>query len=382
VGVIQLPVTATFSRAIDTRTLTSSTLMLLDASNLAVPAAIGYDAAKRTATLTPTLPLAPLSTYTVRVAGGSLGIHDAQGVPLAADAAWTFRTAASASAPSAYFNFSEAAGTTAIDRSGNGNDAALLNGAAWTAGRIGGGLRFDGVDDAMQLPNSQTLAFSGAFTVEAWIAPATFDRERFFWWTPSAMMTLRADGTVVPVAVLTGGQVGFVSNWSVAAGVWSHVAITYDGATLRLYINGMDAGSRPASGTLIPSSPPQAALIGGSSGFAGLLDEVKFYRRSLSPAEISADMAVPPPSSPAPRIDAVDIIWTWLGPVVVVDGSNFGARQGTSTITINGIPATVLSWCSDTILALVPRSVTSGPVVVKVDGKTSNTVFATGYGKK
>jgi len=382
VGVMQMPVAATFSRAIDTRTLTSSTLVLLDSSNLAVPAAIGYDAATRTATLTPASPLAPLSTYTVRVAGGPLGIHDAQGAALAADAAWTFRTAASASAPSASFNFSEAAGAVAIDRSGNGNDAALLNGAAWAAGRIGGGLRFDGADDAMQLPNSQTLAFSGAFTMEAWIAPAMFDRERFFWWTPSAMVTLRADGTIVPVAVLTGGQVGFVSNWSLAAGVWSHVAVTYDGVALRLYINGIDAGSRPATGTLLPSSPPQAALVGGGSGFAGLLDEVRFYRRALGPAEISADMAVAPPSAPAPRINSVDIVWTWLGPVMVVDGSNFGARQGSSTITINGVPATVVSWCSDTILALLPRNVTSGPVVVKVDGKTSNTVFAAGYGGK
>jgi hypothetical protein len=93
-------------------------------------------------------------------------------------------------------------------------------------------------------------------------------------------------------------------------------------------------------------------------------------------------MAVAPPSAPAPRINSVDIVWTWLGPVMVVDGSNFGARQGSSTITINGVPATVVSWCSDTILALLPRNVTSGPVVVKVDGKTSNTVFAAGYGGK
>ena len=488
VGVTQASVTATFSRAIDTRTLTASTLVLLDSNNLAVPAAISYDAAKHAATLTATSPLAPLSTYTVRVAGGSLGIHDALGVELAADAAWTFRTAAPSSAPSAFFNFSEAAGTTAIDRSGNGNDASLLNGAAWAAGRIGGGLRLDGADDAVQLPNSQTLAFTSAFTMEAWLAPSVFDRERYFWWTPSAMVTLRADGTIVPVAVLTGGQVGFVSSWSVPVAFWSHVAVTYDGTALRLFINGIDAGSRPASGTLLPSSPPQAALIGGGSGFAGLLDEVRFYRRALSPAEIAADMTVAPqpvsaftitavspadgalleagskifatfnraadpatvttatmqlrdaanqivaasvaydsatntatltpagalaagatyvvrvaggsagvkasgggelaadvqwsfhtpaaapPPSVAPHISSVDIVWTWLGQVMVVNGSNFGARQGTSTVTINGVPATVLSWCSDTILAFPPRGVTTGPVVVKVDGKASNTI--------
>jgi hypothetical protein len=108
--------------------------------------------------------------------------------------------------PSASYDFSDAAGTTAADGSGNGNDATLLNGAAWAAGRIGGGLRLDGEDDGLQLPRSQTLTFSNAFTVEAWIAPTSFDRERSLWWTPSAMLTLRADGWLVPVAILTGAR--------------------------------------------------------------------------------------------------------------------------------------------------------------------------------
>jgi len=492
VGVTQASVAVTFSRAVDARTITTSTIAVVDTANLAVPATISYDPARRTATVAATL--APLTSYAVRVSGGSLGVHDAQGAPLAADASWTFRTAASSATPSASYDFSEAAGTIAADRSGNGNDATLTNGTAWAAGRIGGGLRLDGVDDGVQLPRSQTLTFGSAFSVEAWIAPTAFDRERSLWWTPSAMLTLRTDGWLVPVAILTGGQVGFVSNWTVPADAWSHVAMTYDGSMLRLYLNGMEAGSRAATGSLVPASPPQTGVLGGAAGFAGSIDEVRLFRRALSAAEIAADAAappepvapfsvtavtpadlstyvtgskisatfnraadaasvttatvqlrdganqlvaasvaydsstntvtltpagalasaanyvvrvvggsngvkgvgggdlpadvqwsfrtaaaVPPPSSTAPRINSVDIVSSWLGQAMLVTGSNFGQRQGSSTVTINGTSAYVIAWCSDAILAILPRNVSAGPVVVKVDGKTSNVGTAQVY---
>ena len=175
-----------------------------------------------------------------------------------------------------------------------------MDGPTRTTGRFGGGLRLDGVDDAMQLPMTESLAFSRAFTFEAWIAPATFGRERSLWRTPGAMLTLRAEGTVVPVAVLSDEQVGFVSSGALPLDTWSHVAMTYDGSRLRLYINGADAGSRAATGTLVPASPQEAGILGGASAFAGTIDELRLYRRALSASEIAADMTisaevVPPP---------------------------------------------------------------------------------------
>jgi hypothetical protein len=102
--------------------------------------------------------------------------------------------------------------------------------------------------------------------------------------------------------------------------------------------------------------------------------------------ELAADVqwsfrtaAAVPPTSPAPRITSVDIVSSWLGQAMLVTGSNFGYRQGSSTVTINGTPAYVIAWCNDAILAILPRGVSAGPVVVKVDGKTSNVGTAQVY---
>jgi hypothetical protein len=72
---------------------------------------------------------------------------------------------------------------------------------------------------------------------------------------------------------------------------WTHVAATYDGATLRLYINGAQVSSQPHSGAIVTSTG--ALRIGGDSAgeyFQGLLDEIRIYNRALSPSEILGDM--------------------------------------------------------------------------------------------
>jgi hypothetical protein len=79
--------------------------------------------------------------------------------------------------------------------------------------------------------------------------------------------------------------------------IWTHLAATYDGTTLRLYVNGVQAGSRAVSGAIQVSNRP--LRIGGNSvwgeWFAGRIDEVRIYRRALSAAEVQADMTTPVP---------------------------------------------------------------------------------------
>jgi len=66
-----------------------------------------------------------------------------------------------------------------------------------------------------------------------------------------------------------------------------------------------------------------------------------------------------------------------IGAAVAIAGSNFGASQGTSTVTFNGLAATPTSWSATSIAAPVPNGATTGNVVVTVGGAASNGVAFT-----
>ncbi|HXX99920.1 MAG TPA: IPT/TIG domain-containing protein [Candidatus Limnocylindrales bacterium] len=63
-----------------------------------------------------------------------------------------------------------------------------------------------------------------------------------------------------------------------------------------------------------------------------------------------------------------------VGTSVKIVGSNFGASQGSSTVTFNGTPATPTSWSNTQVVAPVPTGATTGPVIVTVGGVASNKV--------
>src|SRR5262249_36921914 len=80
-----------------------------------------------------------------------------------------------------------------------------------------------------------------------------------------------------------------------ATDVWTHLAETFDGSVLRLYVNGALAGSVAQAGTLSTSIDP--LQIGGDSifgqQFAGVIDEVRVYNVALTPTQIQTDMNSP-----------------------------------------------------------------------------------------
>ena len=201
----------------------------------------------------------------------------------------------------AAYGFNEGGGTTVSDVSGNNNNGAIT-GATWTTqGRFGSALSFNGVNNVVRIASSLSLNVSSAMTLEAWIKPTAAqsgwrtimqrEAEAYF------LNASNSDGALLPSGGGTfNGTTAYVSGTTAnPVNVWTHVALTYDGAALRLYVNGVLAANQSRSGAIQTNSNP--VWIGGNSPygeyFQGLIDEVRIYNRALSQAEIQSDMNTP-----------------------------------------------------------------------------------------
>ena len=168
-----------------------------------------------------------------------------------------------------------------------------------TAGRFGSALDFDGVNDWVTVADSASLRLTTGMTLEGWAYPTGGER----------LADAGAEGDrrqprlgAVPVRRRraperargnTAATCGRAARPLPALNTWTHFAITYDGATIRLYVNGVQAGTRAQTGTLLTST--QALRFGGNAvwpeWFRGRLDEIRVYDRALTAAQIQADMA-------------------------------------------------------------------------------------------
>ena len=92
-----------------------------------------------------------------------------------------------------------------------------------------------------------------------------------------------------------GSEAAGTSN--IPLNTWTHLAATFDGGSLRFYVNGSLVRTVARSGAIQTSSSP--LRIGGNTiwgeYFRGLIDEVRIYNRALSATEIQVDMNTPVP---------------------------------------------------------------------------------------
>ena len=210
----------------------------------------------------------------------------------------------------AYYPFDEGTGAVAADHSGNGLHGVVVS-ATWTAGIDGTALAFGGEEAWVDLGDPDDLDIDSALTLEAWIAvhASTEDHQviigKFYEddvYRKTYLLELQPDGQTVQMpigeSVVGDGYSPAASTIPVEFGRWVHVAGTYDGSTARIYVGGLETDTYATTGAIPVTSAPVFIgahdSSGDRNGFQGAIDEVRIYRRALSPGEILDHAAGPP----------------------------------------------------------------------------------------
>ncbi|MEU7833686.1 LamG-like jellyroll fold domain-containing protein [Nonomuraea sp. NPDC049129] len=252
-------------------------------------------------TFTPTSPLAAQTAYRVEVSGAK----DPSG-NLMAPYTWSFTTTAAAPQPIpglvAAYGMNEGAGTSVADSSGQ-NNTGTSSSTTWANGKFGKALSFDGSSSWVTVEDAASLRLTTGMTLSAWVNPTTVAD-----WSSVVTKELDTNGASYSLYAANGSSVP--SGWvqtspadpSTANGIsplpvstWSHLALTYDGAALRLFVNGQQVAQTALSGSLYDDGSP--LRIGGNGVwgefFSGLIDEVRVYNRAQTATQIQTDMTTP-----------------------------------------------------------------------------------------
>jgi len=196
-------------------------------------------------------------------------------------------------------------GTVLYDSSGYGNHG-TISGASWSTGPHGPALTFDGVNDFVTVPSSSWLNPTEAITMMAWVK-WDIDPQTGNQW--SSIVNKNADNqyrlhhnktnTAFEFAIrTTAGSKWVIGTTTPEEDHWYHVAGTYDGGFLRMYVDGVLEGSTAHSGSLLGSNSPLdigRRAIANDRDFRGSIGDVRLYDYALTGAQIA--QVIPEPAT-------------------------------------------------------------------------------------
>jgi hypothetical protein len=250
---------------------------------------------------------------------------------------------------------------TLIDSSPFGNSATVTGSLIQVAGQRGYGQNFTGSSNYALVPNSTSLNITNNITLATWIKPeanTTQDvlNKKENGTTNGYELTLSASTAQVVQKVfvrfnqVTSGDAYRVNSTTTypTDGTWIHAAATYDGTTIKLYINGMLESTMPAAITIASNTLPLGlgAQSDGLREFSGSIDDARIYNVALTQSEIQTLLSTwaPPPAVPnapillSPTNLATDIS---LNPTLTWNASTSATSYRVQVSTISNFSTTV-----------------------------------------
>ena len=196
-------------------------------------------------------------------------------------------------------SFDENQGDVAKDSSQYGFDGDI-DGATWVDGKFGKALEFDGVDDVVIVADKPELLLLEGGTLMAWAYIMTeaghASWNRIIIKAPDNggasagydFLFDRANGYSVRFCV-----VACASHFPMETDSWHHVAVTFDGNTIVVYVDGENVSDVPQPGPTVDSTGSDLHIGNGAAvdrPFNGMLDEIRIWNRALEEDEIKWHM--------------------------------------------------------------------------------------------
>lgn len=226
-----------------------------------------------------------------------------------------FSTAADQTGLEAYYKMDDGSGTTLANSTPvSGLTGSLVGGPSWVASPVikaANALSLDGTNDLVNLGTDASLKFSNGFTAELWVWSAN-------WAVTSAQQTILScfESGGYGITLTTNGNLNFFIRTSVTGtsyvgvsypvsnltnNTWYHVAGSFDGRYIRMYINGSLVGTYDigSTGTVVYTYPSNPLFVGADPTdnstpqglyFAGQIDELRLWNSARTQAQIQASM--------------------------------------------------------------------------------------------
>ena len=264
-----------------------------------------------------------------------------------------------------------------LDSSGNANNGTPTGTPTYVAGRVGQAISLNGTTQYVTVADAASLDLTTGMTLSTWIKPGVGatpgpdqeGHERLGRWLrawPGLPEQPRWPESLRPAQPGDLGRYlpGQLDDHVPDQRHWIHVAATYDGTTIKLYVNGVHEGSVAGPAAIATNALPLTLGAQGDDArkYTGLLDDARVYSSALSASEILALASVPPANT---------------APVAVAD--SYSTPQDTAHVqAAPGVLANDTDADSNPLTAVLDTDVSHGTLALNVNGGFTYTP-TTGY---